>query len=237
MLSMFSSASSPPIQQPPLVASLKSLTPLMVTSGNAKPKARGKKGYAVGKVFDIGGVNRPMPKISVRPQIYRAVLTASQNVLLTSVTVPTYYGLQFSLSSFPGYAEYTGLFDQYKIVDCEMWTEPSLASTATGTNIWYSAVDLDDANTPTSVSTVSLKQSAIASGTDAGHYHHFVPHVAVAEYSGSFTSYGNVPPTWVDSASPGVLHYGLKMAANTDGVARQYYTTTRIVVEFREAGI
>jgi len=38
----------------------------------------------------------------------------------------------------------------------------------------------------------------------------FIPRMALAAYSGAFTSYANVEPQWIDTASTGVIHYGLK---------------------------
>jgi len=60
------------------------------------------------------------------------------------------------------------------------------------------------------------------------------PHIATAAYSGVFTSFKNEPSTWIDVASPGVQHYGLKVAADvtsTNSVAIKMFV--RVWVQFR----
>jgi len=157
----------------------------------------------------------------------------------TSVTVPSVAARYFALNAFDSYTSYTSLFDEYKFEEIECWLEPTLLLSATVSDAqMVSAVDWDDANNPTSFGSVGGKQNSIISGTGTGHYQKFQPHMAVAVYSGAFTSFGNSPPEWIDCASPGVQHYGLKAATNgPDGVARGIYLTIRALVSFRGPAI
>lgn len=223
-------------------AKLSALSPLMASmthAASAHMKKKKIKTRDYGLVFDITGVHRPVPRLIAPYQVYHALMTASGQSFTSSASVPTYYAAVLTLTTLANYGEYTGLFDQYWIKEIEAWIEPStIGGSNTNNPIWYSAIDLDDGNTPTAAAQVQSKQTAVASSVESGHYHRFKPHVAVAEYgSGAFTSYGNVPSGWVDSASPAVAHYGIKIEVPVDPGARTFNFTYRVMVAFREAGV
>lgn len=202
-----------------------------------KGKSRGKKGFTA-KVYNPQAA-RPYPMLTT-PNLSIAVTMQTTGILFTtSAAVPVYTGKSFALSQFDDYTSYTSLFDEYMISDIECWLEPSiLGSSTVGDCLLASSTDPDDANTPANFADVDAKQGAIISGAMTGHYHKFVPHFAVATYSGAFTSFGNSLPAWLDCASPGVLHYGLKTATNAaDGIARAMYLTVRAKVHFRGSAI
>jgi hypothetical protein len=172
-------------------------------------------------------------------QVLRAVDETTFGLSTTSVTVPVYAATAITLNQFPNYASYTSLFDQYRCDLIEVWIEPSvLMSSTVKSTLMYSAIDLDDANNPSSLSQVSGHQSAICSEAGTSHYHKWKPHMAVAAYSGTFTSYSNEPAGWIDCASPGVQHFGVKFATSSaDGVARDVSITVRAHWSFRAVGI
>lgn len=154
----------------------------------------------------------------------------------TSATVPTYKGVSLSLTAFTSSA-YLGLFDQYRIDQVESWMFPDLGGVVHG-GPWSSVIDLDDANTPSASADVQNRQGCLTSGIDAGHYHRWKPHMAVAAYSGAFTSYSNIIAGWIDAASPAVQHYGLKCVwPPTSSGVTTYSLVLRIVVSFKGPGI
>jgi hypothetical protein len=193
-----------------------------------------KDGQAIGKLFNIVA-GRPYPALTSLEQSISATLQSTALFNVTSTTVATFGNQPFALNSFANSAEYTGLFDQYRFDQIEVWLEPAASSTAVYGTI-ATAVDLDDANVPTMTSVLDKQGALISSGAD-GHYHRWAPHVAVSEYSGTFTSFGNVPATWVDSASPGVQHYGFKAYFSATPVALSYNLTVRAIVSFRAPGV
>jgi hypothetical protein len=222
------------------LAKMTAMSPMQAMSSSFTSRTKKKKNKSGfrGLVFDIAGVHRPVPRLVTRSKEYRAIMTASGQSFTTSASVPTYYGTSLTLATLLNYTEYTSLFDQYWIKEVEVWVEPStLGGSNTNNPVWYSAVDLDDANTPTALATVASKQTAIASSTEAGHYHRWQPHVAVAEYTSGFTGYGNIPSTWADSVSPNIQYFGLKIAVPVDPGARAFNFTYRVSVWFREAGV
>jgi hypothetical protein len=157
----------------------------------------------------------------------------SYPLLTTSVTVNTYVGLPFTVGDFVGSSSLLAAFDQYKIVQIEAWIEPTAAQGSTVFQPLACAIDLDDANTPTTFSSVSDRIGALVGLGGTGRYLKWRPHVATAVYSGAFTSFANEPSCWIDSASPNVQHYGFKAAALPTVVAVTYEMTYRAVVMFR----
>lgn len=106
------------------------------------------------------------------------------------------------------------IFDQYMIEDCEVWVE---AQNQTSTPVGqiggklYTVVDYDDLSNLTSVGQALSYSNCVATSFNQGHYRRWKPHVALAAYSGTFTSYANVKSIWIDIASPAVQHYGVKV--------------------------
>jgi len=174
-------------------------------------------------------------------QVYSAYLTLVNNAVLTTSTVaPTFGANGFSLGDFVGSTQYTGLFDQYRIDEFEVWLEPNVSQSTAISNVstLVTAVDVDDATAPTTIASVQNKQNALQSNALDGHYHRWAPHIAMAAYGGGvFTSFANEGPQWIDSASPSVVHYGIKYAAGITSVSISYTLNLRAKLSFRQAGI
>jgi hypothetical protein len=197
-----------------------------------------KKSKAVGSSYNPQA-GRPFPRLTTPEQSIVTTLETSASFTTTSLTVATFAAAAITLTQFPGYNEFIGLFDQYKFLDVEAWVEPTILGSSTLADApYYTAVDLDDATAPSATQSVSTKGGAIVTGTMCGHYHRWQPHMATAVYSGAFTSFANQPADWIDSASPAVQHYGLKFASGLpDALARPFLLTLRARVAFRAPGI
>jgi len=211
----------------------------MSSSKGSKGKGKGKKGSMVAKIFNpTAGRPYPTNKISLEQSI-RVELMQPVTTFSTSVAVGTYDSVYIALGSFPGYVPFTAVFDQYRVDQAEIWIEPSIpASSGVAYPYVATCVDLDDANTPTTIASVIDHQGAILTVGSNGHYHKWKPHMAVAAFSGTFTSYSNVPASWCDCASPNIQHYGFKIAAYpTPAGIQNYLITLRAVFSFRSPGI
>lgn len=204
-------------------------------SGKMAPLA--KEGEVISKLFnEVAG--RPYPVFNRLEQEIRVVMIGSVNTFLTTNTVSQVVATQaFALNAVADYSQFLAVFDQYRISQIEVWLEPVGSQEATFAGL-ATAVDLDDSNNPSTIANVQAKQGAIMAGGGSSRYHRWQPHVAVATYSGTFTSYGNVPSMWIDAASPSVQHYGFKAAAlPTPSGAITYSLTYRYVVDFRAPGL
>lgn len=216
------------------LASPAQLAGLHAVSSSGSKKGT-KRGRIIASFFNSIGP-RPFHRIGSLEQSIVVTLEASSFLLSTSTVATTYASTAFTLSLFPVSA-YTSLFDQYRIDELELWIEPRAAQGATVFDTMYTCVDLDDANVPTSVSDVSLKQGALIGMGGSGRYHRWQPHMAVAVYSGAFTSYGNEPAGWIDCASPAVQHFGFKAAFAATPVSVLYSYEVRAKVTFRGPGL
>jgi hypothetical protein len=219
---------------------------LSASSGSSAPhkkKNRGKHltplatdGQPISAFFNEVAA-RPFPHFgSLENKIRTVNIFTVSAFLTTSTTVFTAAAAYISLAQFPNYTEYSQVFDQYKIDQVEVWLEP-VGSQENGTGILTTAVDLDDANVPTSATAIYDKQDALTGNGIQGRYHRWVPHMATAVFSGTFTSYGNERAGWIDSASPNVQHYGFKVASSASSTVYSYNLTVRAVISYRATGL
>jgi len=216
-----------------LVASMKR------TRGKNKNRKIKNPNSAISKSYNPVG-SRPVPSItSLERMITVQGRTDVVTFLTSSTTVPTFATYVAHLSDFAQYTEYIACFDQYKIDMLEIWLEPqaSQSTTSTNTGMISTCIDLDDGNTPTSFAIVEAHQGSITTNGQAGHYHRWKPHVAVAVYSGAFTSFSNEPSCWIDSASPNVQHYALKAACLPTAAITVFSINVRAQLSFRSSGI
>jgi len=182
--------------------------------------------------------SRPYPTNALSlEQSIRVELQAQGLALTTSVTIPAFAGQSFTIAAFNTANSYLTTFDQYRFDQLEYWLEPIAAQGGLVPAAVASCVDLDDATTPTQFVQVENHQGALLAEGGAGRYHKWKPHMAVAVYSGTFTSFANEEASWIDSASPNVQHYGIKVAAGITTAAIGYSYVVRAVVSFRAPSI
>lgn len=183
--------------------------------------------------------SRPLGRrVLAIPQIQVEMEQPPYSIFTTSTLVPTFVSYQSTLDQFAEYSEYTSLFDQYRIDWVDVWLEPVAQMGSTAFGPLATAVDLDDANVPTSFSSVSAHPSSLVGMGGAGRHFGYRPRIAVAAYGGGvFTSYANSGGMWIDSASASVQQFGLKIAALATPVAVPYVLSARIIVTFRSPGI
>ncbi len=161
---------------------------------------------------------RPM-SMSRRPKFYTFTRSVSKGTVIAS-QFEEVKAFQFALSDLPGYTDFTGLFDQYRILEIMLEfipvTVPFGASTSsTAYPSIHSIIDLDDANLPASVDELRQYGSHQVVPNQKYFRRVFTPRWPIAAYSGAFTSYAqNDVRQWLDVASPGVIHYGVKTAVS-----------------------
>jgi len=181
-----------------------------------------------------------MPGMTPRIKQYQVhTFQQSYEVLTAHVSnsvAPTYRGFTFLFSSLSDSYNWAQVFDQYRIDFVEVWYVPGVTDITGASNLGLltTAVDYDDATAPASVAGMLNHEDSLTTRGIAGHYHKFKPHVAIATYSGAFSSYGNVQSPWIDVASPSVEHYGLKAAWTVcDASTYVYDMVVRLSVSVR----
>jgi len=211
---------------------------LHLLSNNKSKGKKGKKAKGVHLVYNPIA-NRPLAmRVGIEQSITVKMQLRVMAAFTTQGSVPTYFALGVALNGLDSYSQYTGLFDQYKMEMIEAYIEPQSAGLSSASLAEVtSAVDLDDNSTPTSIGSVAGKQGSLTTLAAAAHYHKFKPHVAIAAYSGVFTSFANAPAPWIDCGSPAVVHYGLKFACTAAATLTSYNVVFNVLVSFRAPGL
>jgi hypothetical protein len=203
--------------------------------GGKRGKSKGGRSHGTrsqdGTTWGLFSQSFPHSRISAtNNRVFRIVQQIDGGTVATvSTTNPVYLGLNFAVSQLDQVSSLAAVFDQYRLEKIEVWLNVAgqgLAGSGT-TCKWVSCVDYDDSNAPTTYSQVLDYQNSVQTLYDVGHYRVFTPHIAVAAYSGTFTSYANETAPWIDFTSTGVQHFGVKAAfeqatGSNNGVVAQY---------------
>jgi hypothetical protein len=159
-------------------------------------------------------------------------------IITASVTLETFTAYSFTLGALPDSTEFTALFDQYRIMQVRMEFTPLFVDTSATVPYppIYTVIDYDDSNTITGLQ-ANEYDSVMFSPTGTYFERTFNPRIAVAAYSGAFTSFMQPKAgTWVDCASPGVIHYGLKTVLPVANAANQVWQVrAHLFLQFRES--
>lgn len=204
----------------------------------SRPKTQGRRDYELpgdGKVFSYLGP-RPRHLYPSTGQVFSTVQTYQTVAWATSsVTVPVFFSEQFSLANFDQYASFTAIFDQYRITSVEVYlTIQGGNLNLTNAGELTTVIDYDDANSLPSVGGALDYANSLTSSGQSCHYRRFVPHIAVAAYTGTFTGFQNKRSDWIDAASAGIQHYGFKAALGVTSSVVIYDLTVRANIDFRQ---
>jgi hypothetical protein len=185
---------------------------VVVTKTQGKKK---KKSKQQNSPYGDGTVPKAYAAIALKGQVYRFKFTVDSNDISQIAIAETKGGVYYALTSYPGYSQFA-LFDEYRIECIKVKFRPRFnmfTIGSVGTNKLprlYTVIDYDDASTPTDINALKQYQSCRECNFDQSMVRTFRPKCAAALYSGTFASYGNMDHMWIDMASPGVQHYGLK---------------------------
>jgi len=137
---------------------------------------------------------------------------------IASSTVGTGQSLAFTLNALPSYAEFTSLFEFYRICAVKVTFLPRQTDFATQTvsNLW-TVIDYNDVTAPTS-NTQMQQYSAVKLHSGFKPFTMYLkPRVAMPVWQG-LSSSGYAPGKanqWLDCNSPAIQHYGIKMFWDT----------------------
>jgi len=205
--------------------------PSMVTlTKPAAYRGKGRKGKGKLTVYkfptpaEADRMNKPLNIIQTQK------LTRINN----STTVEIDGGINFTFSQINQYNELAAVFDQYRFVLIEIKFLPTIQALATGNQggMFFTCVDTDDSSS-TTASAIRDYPGCVSTESFKGHTHIFQPHVAIAAYSGAFTSFSNAVSPWIDVASPSVQHYGVKYAYDLSPAIFYHDIIVRIHVQLR----
>jgi len=162
---------------------------------------------------------------------------------LQANTGDTVFAYNFVLTDVPNYSDYTNLFDQYRLLQVIMTFTPYINSVANGSTVspgiigtW---VDYNDSNLPSNLQQGQQYESYQRNGSYEPFTRVVNPQSSVALYGGAtVNSYGTRYAQWIDSASSGVQHYGLKLCihnATFTASTNVYEVEANYIFQFRAA--
>lgn len=158
---------------------------------------------------------KPMPMPS-RQRVYTFQRTYTIATLAAASTGNTVNAFNFTLSALPNSSEFTSLFDQYRILEAVVQFTPycnqaTFVSAGVSPGFIATVFDYDDSNLPGSFTDLQQYDSYQRNLCTEPFRRILRPRIAVGAYSGTFTSFANMPSkTWIDAASPNVQYYGIK---------------------------
>lgn len=156
-------------------------------------------------------------------------------VIQGSATLEVDGVITVALSSFPNGASLAAVYDTYRIIAVKVVFVPvSPLETGNLSAPIYTVLDYDDS---TAVAITGLVQydTLKVSPPDTFFERTFTPAIAVAVYSGAFTSFGQRRLQWLDCSSDGVVHYGLKYAVPSSGNAPNWQTSVHAIIQFKNS--
>lgn len=152
---------------------------------------------------------------NVNPNVRLIKRNANQGDINCILNVETYGAFTFQLNNVPKVTDFTGLFDQYKINAISLTFYPQLSQSSSIVAVTsiqnarvFTAIDSNDAAIPTALN-------------DIREYDNCEVHAATEVFSVYIDKPKFVDATgalrtgYISTASPGILHYGLKYAVET----------------------
>lgn len=151
-----------------------------------------------------------VPRIRLKKnKVYTFTKSFVYGTLVPTATLDSFAALAFSLDQCTGYTDIVNLFDQYRLVQAIVKIVPNQASFD---HPIYTAIDYDDAAQPASVAAM-LQYDTLRIQDAKTVIERVVNPCAPTEVYNSSLQTGYAPKwgVWIDSAYPGVTHFGLKV--------------------------
>lgn len=171
-----------------------------------------------------------IPK-SVSGMVHQFAQTVVSTAAITStITTPLEVNFVFLLSALPQAAQFTSLFDTYRIDRIELSLQPrsqvnySSATTQAWTASLYTAIDYDDTGSlgsgATLLSNIQQFENVVVQNSVNPRKITMTPKVAASVYQNSISTFAYSQPksgVWLDCAYPSVVHYGVRTVLGPTG--------------------
>lgn len=182
------------------------------------------------------GIGQQVPDTVVFPVLREkcySVIMGANTTFTTSTVVPVFPTLNFTGGLFNDFAQYSTVFDKYRIRQVEV-NFICVNPTNNGAGIFSTVIDYDDDAALTSINQAMDYKNNYMANTDTNFKRTLQPRAALAAYSGAFTSYAEArADQWFDCASPNIQYYGLKCVIMPTVPQTQYQLVIRAVLQFK----
>jgi hypothetical protein len=179
-------------------------------------------------------VSCPLPRTT---QICTFRQIAEGNPVTASNAAPVANVYNFTLGNLDG-ASQLSIWDQYRIDAIRFVIVPQnnavqlVTNSSTSLVELYCVIDYDDSNSLTSTGAARKYDNCIILAPGESLERTFQPRMAVPSYSGTFSSFTNLSPQWIDTAYTGVQHYGVKIYIPTTTAAQTTLQSWNIQIEY-----
>lgn len=201
--------------------------------GHRRPMKRRSGKKLTTKSWSVNAQAKPAPGIiRMENKPYNFYATVDLGVVLTtSAGGEVDYGYGFTLNSIGNYTQLQQLFDQYRLVEIELWITPTYQNYAGGNSAarYLSGVDYDNGSAVT-VAALTQYANVVDVSATCGVYFKFKPHLPATSQGSQAL---NMVNAWLDCASAGVSYYGIKISAPATAVTYTLNLTYRAHYQFR----
>jgi hypothetical protein len=214
-----------------------SVVTAMIRMGGHSGKGKGKGRNALkgdGTTFSLLSQTIPHMKFRFPDNVpYKFVQTYELLAYMTqSNSSFTSFGLALTSNQINQFSSFAAIFDQYKVTEIEVWilprhTNPLSVASAANVGLLYSVIDYDNTGSTATALACEQYSNCVVSPSYQGHYRKFRPHIAIANYAGSFSGYSNEPMGWVDTSTSTTQMYAI-----AGGVSPSDATTDEQVYDF-----
>jgi hypothetical protein len=184
---------------------------------SARARRTTSRGLATPNQTQLGSIGRSLTtqnSSSNNPGILTIRKSIEIGTLASSSTMTVNGAAAFALNNIYDYTSWAAVYDLYRITLIKVMFIPVANLSPNGTNPSVSylsaAVDFDDITVPSAPAEIINYQNHIILGPSGSGTLTWKPRVALAAYSGAFTSYASKEDQWIDCSSASVEHYGLK---------------------------
>jgi len=197
--------------------------------------------------YNFSAVNlltRPDPlPLMVRAKTYQISREYEAGTYSTNTTVPAQAAITFQLSSLPGFADFTSLFDQYRVIQAQLSFIPFQTvcnNVSSHPGFLHTVIDYDD-NTVISVVQAeqydTYKKDSLLTEFSRVLY----PRVSASVYLTTLTTgysmgLSGYRGPWLDAVSSSIPYFGVKFISDgSQSVSAQlaFTLSVRLVCEFR----
>lgn len=172
-----------------------------------------------------------VPKVT-EEALVRSTATTTITASATVSVKPTF---NFTLA---GAQVGSGFFDQYRIEAIRFTIAPQnnavglVTNSTTTLQPLYCVIDYDDSTALSSAGAAVVYSNCIVLNPGESCERVFQPRMAMAAYSGAFTSYAVMDPQWIDAASSSVQHYGIKCWVDPCTIGQTLLQSWDVTVEY-----
>jgi hypothetical protein len=181
-------------------------------------------------------VSCPRP---ITNQVYTTRQISDGSEILASSSARSDTSYYFGLNGIDNVTNFTNLFDQYRIDCVVVHIVPSnnaiqvpTQSTTEFVNL-YAVIDYDDATVLSATYSYREYDNCIELAPGESCKRTFQPRAAVSAFSGgAFGAYSNIGGMWLDTASPAVQHYGLKIGVPPCDSSQTILQSWKLIYEY-----